>query len=490
MSVSLRDYQTDIVNNVRAALKRTRKVLLQAPTGAGKTAMATYVASNAQDKGQRVWFIVHRQELILQTSLTFNKFDVKHSFIASSETTDDSATVFICGIDTVKRRIAKMAPEQLPTLVIWDECHHVGAAGWTDVMNQLGEAWHIGLSATPQRLDGAGLDTHFGELVPGPQTQWLIDHGHLSPYRIYAPSKPDLEGVHTLGGDFKANELANAMKPSLTGDAVQHWLKLAKGRPRTVTFAITRKHSESIVAAFNEAGIPSAHLDGDTPKELRAETIQRFARGELINLVNVGLMGEGFDLSAIAGTDVTVDCVVLLRPTQSLSLYLQMVGRALRPAPGKTAIILDHAGNAHRHGLPSDARTWTLQGRDKKARGQGEGPPPPATCPECFGQIARPCPDMCPMCGGFIPKASRELPKTKAEELVELKATKAAAKAAKAEEKERLQKEAEALAVLRKREERACSTLQELIALGKKREYEHPRAWANKKWELRQKYRA
>lgn len=483
MSLELRDYQKSLVDDTRTRLRKTKKVLMQAPTGAGKTAMASYMSLRSYQRGKRLFFIVHRAELVEQTSRTFTRFGLMHSFVAAGREFDPSDLVFICSIDTLKTRVKKLAAQGVtPDFLIWDECHHLGAAGWTAVMQSYPDAFHVGLSATPCRLDGSGLDSHFGDMSLGPSVEWLIEHGHLSPYRCFAPSKPDLKGVRTQAGDYKTAELEEVMsKPRLVGDAVEHWKRHAAGL-RTVVFAVSVKHSQHIVQVFQAAGVPAAHLDGNTPAAERADIIQRFADGELQVLSNVSLFGEGFDLSAVAGRDVTIDCVMLLRPTQSLSLFLQQVGRALRPAPGKVAIILDHAGNTQRHGLPDDQREWSLKGRDKKAKRESDGPPPPVTCEGCYTQIRRPAPPKCPHCGTPL-VTPIELPKHTKAELVEIKrAEREAAKAAKAAEKAAREAAAEEARRQRKAEERACTTLDELVELGKRRGYDYPKGWAEKRF--------
>lgn len=521
MFVKLRDYQEALISNTRAALRRTKKVLLQAPTGAGKTALGTHMTGTSAQRGFRTWFVVHRQELIEQTSKTFARFGVSHSFIAAGRPYDPAALVHICSIDTLKRRLSSI--ESKPHFVIWDECHHIAAAGWTAVFEALAGSYHVGLSATPIRTDGSGLDSHFDEMVLGPAVSWLIENGHLSKYRAFAPAAPDLSGVKKAMGDYATGQLADVMdKPKLTGDIVQHWQRHCAGM-RTCGFAVNVKHSQSIVQAFIDAGIPAAHLDGETPAVERADIIRRYADGEILVLWNVGLFGEGFDLSAIAGRDVTIDAVILARPTQSLALHLQQVGRALRPAPGKVAIILDHAGNSFRHGLPDDERTWKLQGTEKKLRGDDDALPPPITCKCCFGQIRRPAPPACPICGEAIVAESAPLPQQSKAELREidraareaarlakeearaasklakeleaarLKEERAAAKVAKAAAK--AIKEAEekaqqlAAAAKRKSEERACKSFDELVALGISRGYKDAAYWAEQKFATRPNYR-
>ena len=464
-AINLRDYQSSIVEKARAALRRSRRVLLQAPTGAGKTALASYIANETAKRGSSVWFICHRAELIAQTSATFSKFGIAHGYIASGLPEDRRKLVQVCSIDTLKNRI--VATDE-PRLLIFDECHHLGAAGWQRVQDAFPDAFQIGLSATPQRLDGKGLDKNFDEIILGPSVAWLIENGHLSRYRAYAPSTPDMAGVRKQMGDFVRSETERVMdKPTLTGDAIAHWRKYANGL-RSVAFAVTIAHSRHIAEQFIAAGIPAAHLDGGTPKAERKQIIQDFAAGRVLVLTNVDLFGEGFDLSAIAQRDVTIDCVMQMRPTQSLALHLQQVGRALRPAEGKTAIILDHAGNIHRHGLPDDEREWSLQGREKNRKAANDNtPPPPVTCPGCFAQIRRPTPPACPYCGKALSPEAREI-KVGEGELAEIT-------------------EADKIAIRKRRlrEQAEAKSLQELVALGASRGYASPQAWAFKVWSNR-----
>lgn len=461
--VVLRDYQEEQIQRVRAAMASWRRVLLQAPTGAGKTALASYMTSKAAESGRVIWFICHRAELVAQTSYTFQKFGIVHSFVAAGRPIDLSCKVMLCSVDTLKNRLLTLPP---PDLVIWDECHHLGAAGWSAIMEKCPKARHVGLSATPERLDGKGLDGHFDALVLGPEPAWLIDQGHLSDYKLFAPPAPaDLKAGGMDDGRGKQAKVLNV--PKLTGDVVAHWLKQANGM-RTVGFACNVAHSLSMVEAFNAAGIPAAHLDGGTQKAERVQVIRDFAAGRILVLWNVSLFGEGFDLAAIAQTDVTIDCAILNRKTSSLSLFLQMVGRVLRPAPGKTAIILDHAGNSRQHGYPCDAREWALEGR--KAGGpraaNDDGPPPPVICDGCFMSIRRPLPSHCPHCSKEIRLVVKEIEVGEGE-LEE--ATPDARRAARREQQ---------------REERECTSLGELVALGQRRGYPSPSRWAFKRWEV------
>lgn len=465
--MELRPYQQDLIDRTREAMRAHRRVLAQAPTGAGKTVLASFMAGGAARRAVRTYFLCHRAELVAGTRHTFGRWGIEHGVIAAGEPMNLAPLVQVCSIDTLRRRLDQL-PE--PGLVLWDECHHIGAASWAAVMERYAAARHIGLSATPWRLDGGGLDAHFDALVPGPSTAELIEIGALSDFVIYAPAVPDMGGVGKTAGDFAAGAAANVMmRPKLVGDIVAHWRERAAGL-RTVGFACRVDHSLSMVDAFRAAGIPAAHLDGDTPAAERARIVRAYADGEVQVLWNVALFGEGFDLASVAGRDVTIDAVIQARPTMSLSLHLQQVGRALRPAPGKRAIILDHAGNAHRHGLPDDAREWSLAGRSKGGAANDNGPPPPVTCAGCFGQIRRPLPDACPYCGHELEAQRRaEEIKVEAGRLVELERSRAAAE-------ERARKNAEFLEVAN------ADSLDALVAIARKRGYRFPMQWAQHKW--------
>lgn len=408
MTIRLRDYQGEMISGARKALGRVRRILLQAPTGAGKTVLASYMIGQTASRGQSAWFICHRAELVEGTSNTFRKFGIDHGLIAAGAPLNLRELVQVCSIDTLKGRLAKLKP---PKLAVIDEAHHSAAAGWALVVNWLTEngAMVIGLSATPQRLDGRGLDDLFDELVPGPSVAWLIENGHLSKYLAFIPDVPDMKGVRRMMGDFSKADAAEKMdKPKLTGNIIRHWKQHAQDL-RTIGFGVNVAHSQHLAESFCQAGIPAAHLDGGTDKGERKRIIKQYASGDLPVLFNVGLFGEGFDLSSIAQTDVTIGCVIDAAPTQSLTNVVQRWGRPLRPEPGKTAIILDHAGNMMRHGFPDDEREWSLQGREKGKAANDNGPPPPVICEGCFNAIRRPLPPACPHCGKSLQAKQREI---------------------------------------------------------------------------------
>ena len=472
--MKLRDYQEDQVARTRLALRNLRKagkkprVLLQLPTGGGKTAIASFITKAAVERGNTVDFLCHRDFLVDQTSKTFGRLDLDHTFIAAGRWHNQWSPVRVGMVNTLRNRLEKVRP---PDICIWDEAHHISAASWAAIMNHWPDATHIGLSATPVRLDGKGLDAHFEELVPGPAVEWLIKQGYLSDYRAYTPSTPDLSGIHTRGGDYRRDEIDAEMNRSvIIGDMVQHYKRLSPGM-RGVYFCSSISHSEHTAAAFREAGIVAVHLDGTHSTFDRKQAAMGFARGDIKVLTNVDLFGEGYDLAAQAEMDVTIEMVGLARPTQSLGLYMQQVGRALRPAEGKTAIILDHAGNIERHGLPDDERDWSLTGIKKT---QGDGGSKTKECPSCFARIHVNC-RACPHCG-----ASQELEGEGG----------GGGREVEQEDGELQEVDKEAIRKARKLEEWQCSSLAELIDLGKRRGYKNPEKWAGFMWTSRKQKRA
>lgn len=395
--IELRPYQANAIAEARDAFRTNRAVLFQLPTGGGKTVTASTVVHGAAQKRNRVWWLTHRRELAGQASRTFHDLGIPHGLIQSGNVSDANALVQVASIQTIARRLSAL-PE--PALIVFDEAHHIGAAQWDTVFNHYPRAKILGLTATPWRLDGQGLGKWFGHMIEGPTVRQLIDEGSLCDFRLFAPSVPDLSGVATLAGDYKSGALAKAMdRPVIVGSAIGHYRTLCAGK-RAVVFAAGVENSKSIVAQFNGAGIPAEHVDGSMSTQERDAIVERFRRGQTLILSNADLFGEGFDVPAI-------EAVILLRPTKSLSLYLQQVGRALRPMAGKSeAIILDHAGNSLRHGLPDDVREWSLDDREKRAKREASDVPV-RQCEECFF-VYRPAPK-CPQCGHAPAVQAREL---------------------------------------------------------------------------------
>lgn len=414
--VLLRPYQSDLVAAARSELANHKSVLIQACTGAGKTALASYMVHGAQGKNKRVFFTVHRKDLLKQTAVAFDDFNIPFSYIAAEKEYNPYSMTHICSIDTLKNRLGK-TPE--PHMLIVDECHMACSEGWSKVINYYAQkgAYIIGLSATPWRLDGSGLGRHFSSMVCGPSMRWLIDNKYLSDFRYFAPSHVDLTGIRITAGDYNKGDLSERMEGEsvVVGDAIRHYKKHAQGK-RAIVYCVSRKHSERVAQDFIAAGIQAKHIDGETPMDERRRIITDYADGRISVLCNVDLMTTGFDLAAQIGRDATVECIVLMRPTRSLSLFLQMVGRGLRPKP-EPCIILDHANCQEMHMLPDTERTWTLDDRDRR-RGGGERTIPVRSCPQCFFCF-KPAP-ICPNCKYTFPIEYRTI-KEVAGELSEIK---------------------------------------------------------------------
>ena len=398
--MQLRDYQRQAIADLRAAFRAgARAPLLVAPTGAGKTVIIAAVLQGVASRGQSAIVLVHRRELIAQTSAKLTLAGVEHGIIAAG-VSGANASIQVASVQTLARRLDRIAAQ--PDLIVIDEAHHAAASTWGKALSHWPKALRLGVTATPVRQDGRGLKAVFDRLVLGPSTAELISAGFLCPARIYAPPPvADLSGLHRRAGDYAIDEAAERMdRPIVTGDAIAHYQRLAAGQ-RAIAFCCNVKHAEHVCAAFNDAGVEAATLLGATDPLRRDATVARFAAGELQVLVTVDVVSEGFDIPA-AG------CAILLRPTQSLGLYLQQVGRVLRPAPSKAAaIVLDHVGNVHRHGWPDDPREWSLDDRLKRAGATGPPAPTVRTCEVCFAAF-KPAP-VCPCCGTPSKLSAREI---------------------------------------------------------------------------------
>jgi len=407
MTIRIRDYQNELIIKTRLALKDSNSVVMQSPTGSGKTLTTAWIVKSVLERKKRCIFCVHRQELVTQTSAAFDKMGIEHGFITSDKDYDAEKFVHIAGIDTLRRRLDETVP---PDLLICDEGHRYMADSYKKVVDYWPSAKKLIITATPERTDGRGLKHIAQKLVVGKSPQWLIDEGFLSPYRVFAPSDPDLSGIKTTAGDYQVDQLAAAMNTSaITGNALEHYKKHCENM-QAVVFAVNIEHSKAIVAQFNEAGIPSAHLDGKLGKIEREDIVERFKYGETRVLSSVNILIEGLDVP-------NIQACIMLRPTKSLIVFLQSVGRALRPVyaegydletvegrlnaiqngPKKYAILLDHAGNTKRFGLPATERHWSLEGK----KGRPKSKIINSTCEECFHVWERKPnePIECPICG-------------------------------------------------------------------------------------------
>jgi DNA repair protein RadD len=386
----LRPYQGDAIAKVEGTIEQgIRRMVLLAPTGAGKTLIASSIVENLHNQSRPVIFTVPALELIDQTLEKFHAAGVNDVGIiqANHWQTDSSRPIQIASVQTLMRR--RIPPADL---VFIDETHR-----WFDFYRRwmLDPQWSnvpcIGLSATPWTK---GLGAYYQQLIIAATTQDLIDQGYLSKFKVFAPAHPDLEGVRTLAGDYQEDELAVAMnRRPLIANIVETWLKHGVGRP-TLCFAVNRAHAEHIQQMFLEAGVPAGYIDCETKAEERKQIRSKFASGEYQVVCNVGVLTTGVDWD--------VRCIILARPTKSEILFVQIIGRGLRIAEGKDyCLILDHSDTTSRLGFVTDIHHDELN--DGRTRvGTTKGIRLPKECPRCA--CLRPAgTNVCPHCG-FVAK--------------------------------------------------------------------------------------
>lgn len=406
----LRDYQEQALEDIRNSFRKgNKRVLLVAPTGSGKTVIASAMIKQSIDRGNPCLFVAHRRELVMQCSNKLRDFDVSHGVLMAGKSPNNFARTQVASVQTFNaRKDNKYFMKPDAKLIILDEAHRSTSKSFTDLMDEYPDAYVIGLTATPCRADGKGLGHVYEDLIECSNVRRLTDEGHLVPNRVVAPTMPDLEGLAVQAGDYEKRGLSKRMNtPKLVGDLVTHWMKFAEGRP-TVIFAVSIAHSKYIQKMFEQNGIPCGHVDGQMDEIDREAALNDLHTGKTKVLANCQVLTEGWD-------EPKVSCVVLARPTKSYSLYLQMVGRSLRPFENKEdTLIIDHAGCVYEHGFPEDVPAWELdknvvkERKEKKKKDDIEKQP--FTCIKC-DTVYRPVRDdaSCPVCG-FVPdKKAREV---------------------------------------------------------------------------------
>ncbi|EIA8103711.1 DEAD/DEAH box helicase family protein [Listeria monocytogenes] len=343
-----------------------RKPCVVAPCGAGKSVILSEIIRRTTHNKNNVLFLVHRKELIDQIRNTLQSNNVDMDFVTLGM------------VQTIVRRIDKTVK---PSLIIIDESHHVLANSYKKIIAHFSTALVVGFTATPVRLNGGGLGDINDILIEKVNAKWLIENNFLSPYKYYAPEIVQTDTLNIKRtGEFDMSGLDDQFNAKMVwGDVIRHYQKLANGK-QAILYASSIYQSEKMAASFNAVGISSAHIDGKTSKLIRDDIIKRFREGEIKVLCNLDLIGEGFDVP---------DCstVIMLRPTQSLSLYIQQSMRGMRYKEGKTAIIIDHVGNVKRFGLPDMERTWSLA--PKKGSNAIKAEAPVKICKECFMTVSQ-----------------------------------------------------------------------------------------------------
>lgn len=391
--MQLRPYQNDLVEQVREAWREGHKApCIVLGCGGGKSCIVAEIARRTTWNGKRVLFLVHRRELVDQIFRTFVRWGV---------------LMDLCEIGMVQTFTRRLNKLQKPALIITDENHHSLAQSYKRIYEHFSDVPRVGVTATPVRLNGDGLGDVNDKLIIGVSTKWLIENHCLAPYDYYAPDIADLTELHTKMGEYVTSDIEKAMiKKAVFGDVIRYYKQLADGK-KAVCYCSSIKHSEKTAEAFRQSGISAAHIDGSTPKQERDKIIADFRNGSVTILCNVDLISEGFDVP-------DCECAILLRPTHSLTLYIQQSMRCMRYKPNKRAVIIDHVGNYARHGMPDDDREWTLEKKKRnKIQQEKEQAAKVLQCPECFFTFSPELSDggrkICPHCGYMFPNKARTI---------------------------------------------------------------------------------
>ncbi len=387
-------YQQKLIDEARQSLATGHHaVLLVSPAGSGKSIIIAEIVRLTVQKGGHVMFTVHRKELVEQIEQTFKQDDI------------DLSHTTIMTVGRIKNRLGKLPK---PSLIITDETHHSLAKTYRKIYDYYNDVPRLGFTATPWRLSGKGLHDVYDDMVEGPSVQWLIDHHYLAPETTYGYQADTKMLKKSSTGDYTNQSMDEFAKKIIRGDIVKNWLEKANGR-KTIVYCHAVWFSEQVTKEFNDAGIPAVHADSKTPAKEREKIMQDFRNGKVTVLCNVDLVSEGFNVPDCS-------CVVMLRPTQSLVLYIQQSMRAMRYRPHKQAIIIDQVSNFEKFGLPETPRTWTLKDRKKKQRSNSSNGVAIQTCKKCFAVIPASC-KVCPVCGAEIEVDKQEITIDKKAEL-------------------------------------------------------------------------
>jgi DNA repair protein RadD len=430
--ITLRGYQHKGIAEIRQAFAAGAKsVLYVLPTGGGKTVMFSAIAESSERRAKRALILDHRVELVDQCISSLEQFNVHPEIIAAGyQRTGGRERVGnrAVAVASVQTLVNRLDTYPAPSLIVCDEAHHVKVGGqYDDIFKAYRDSKLLGVTATPIRLDGRGLKSHFEVMIMGPTPPELIELGYLVRPRIFAPPTVDTSGLHLRMGEFKTEE-ADALvdTPAITGDAFSHYKKHADGLPG-LAFCTSVKHADHVADRFRRDGVAAVALNGGTDKQIRRMVVADFRRGAIKILASCDLFSEGFD---VPGAHVGI----MLRPTNSLGLFLQQCGRLARPAPGKEFYtLLDHVGNTQRFGMPHEARQWELTAdviKKKKVDAPGI-----RVCPKCFAASpARAL--MCVECKHVFEVRPRQNLEERDGELVELTPQQIAEKRAKIAERQ------------------------------------------------------
>jgi superfamily II DNA or RNA helicase len=384
---TLRPYQLQAIDLLRVSIQRHKRSILCVPTGGGKTTIVASMIHSAMQRGKSILFLAHRKELLTQAIERLESFGLAPGLVQGNNT-KPSLNLNVASVQTLRNRLNLICP---PDIIFIDECHLAMANSYRIILDNYPNAFVVGMTATPSRLDGKPLGDIFKDIVNPISISHLTSLNFLCTVRKFASKEHiDLNNVRTTAGDFNSAELYSKFnKSTLYAGVVDNYIKFAKDRP-FIVFCVNVQHSKNTAKAFQNANINCEHLDGETPQHIRDNTIARFRSGLIQGVCNVGLFTEGFDMPHIS-------CVILNRATQSLALYLQMVGRGLRPAPNKKdLVVIDHGDNVLRHGWYDTEHEWSLTKKKKKTDKQNAFPV--RLCESCEAMMPVST-AICPECG-------------------------------------------------------------------------------------------
>ncbi|PQJ10787.1 ATP-dependent helicase [Flavipsychrobacter stenotrophus] len=362
MGNELRPYQVQGINRIFDSWRNNnRSVLFQMPTGTGKTVLFSEIVKRGYEQNRKVLIVVHRIELVEQIGSKLQEMNVKVGYIISGKPADPSCIVQVASVQTLLNR---EYPEA--NLIVIDECHHAKAESYTKLWAIYPDAKFLGVTATPVRLSGEGFDDCFDDLIVSMSVQEFIKQGYLVPVSHFVGGSPDLAGVKERQGDYVTKVLSQVMMDnSVMTNLIDSYLQKANGKS-TIVFAVDVEHSKEIVERYKAAGVVAVHIDAKTPTEERKKILLDFKEKKIQVISNVEIITEGFDFPEC-------EAIQLARPTKSLSLYLQMVGRVMRTAKNKTqGLVLDNASLWLEHGLTNIERQWSLKGRAKNKKSNDE----------------------------------------------------------------------------------------------------------------------
>ena len=390
--IVLRPYQKKFIGDVRQAfIKGNRRVVGVAPCGAGKTIITGWMIRQALQRGKSSLFFVHRKELIEQTSQTFEELHIPHGIISGGFKPNYEFPVQIASVQTLVKRLNLIKP---PNFLVCDECHHILADTYKKIIEFWKDSFLLGVTATPERTGGITLCDVFSDMVLAPSVKELIELGNLTNFNYYGVNlqlEAELSSLKIVQGDYIKSGLSKLMTdPRITQKIIESYKKHALNKS-TICYCVNVEHSKHVATYFNEAGIPTAQCDGQTPKSERTRIVEDFRRGKYKVLCNAELFGEGFDVP-------NCHCVILARPTKSKILHVQQSMRSMRPDPNdpnKVAVIIDCVNNYVYHGYPDDERKWTLKPNKEKECA------PEKICPYCESAIPLSS-KKCPVCGADL----------------------------------------------------------------------------------------